>query len=166
MKNFEGLSPIFKSVRRGIMDLAGVEDVDWFNGYEAVQLHEQGCFVEFPDEILFEPVTKSLTRANLRVRVHVYNKVIRDVDGYIAQPESEQHDTLALLVRDQLRNKTLAVADGDFYALNFDDSDFYVFDKPAEQLTRRLMFGGWRHWHYYQGYMITWIDFVTQVHGD
>ncbi len=165
MKKFEGLNPLYKSIRRGIMDLAVVENVDWFNGYEAVQLHEVGCFVEFPDEINFEEISKSDTRADLRVRVHIYTKVLRDVDGYIPQAEGEAHDTLALLVRDQLRNKALAVADGDFYALNFDEDDFYVFDETPEQLCKRLRFAGWRHWHYYKGYMITWVDYMTKVEG-
>ncbi len=165
MKKFEGLSPIYKAIRRGIQELAGIDEVDWFNSYDDMQLHDQGCFVEFPEDVVFEDVSKNLSRASLRIRLHVYTKVLRDADGYIALPATEAHDQLALTVRNEIKHKMLLVADGDFFTGHFDDADFYVEDEAPEQLTERLKFAVWRHYHHYKGFMITWLEFTTRVEG-
>ncbi|MBS4057769.1 MAG: hypothetical protein KGZ82_10675 [Bacteroidales bacterium] len=163
MKKFEGLSPLYKALKRGIYDLTGVEDVNWFHGYENIVLREQGIFIDFPDEILFEKITKSMKRAPVRIRLHVYTKVIRDVDGYVPHEQAEAHDTFALMVRDQLDNKGLFEAEGDFYAADFDNEDFFISNPQAQQLCRALSFTGWRYYHYFEGQMVTFVEFTTEV---
>jgi hypothetical protein len=161
MKKFEGLSPLYKALKKGLSELDGVDAVEWFHGYENIVIKEQGIFIEFPEGIDFVPISKSLRRAPVKLRLHTYTKVVQDVDGYIAQPIAEAHDAYAVAIKNYLDNKVLVEADGDFFVGDFDDPDFFTQLPNPETLTKHLHFSGWKHFHSYQGMMITWVDFTT-----
>lgn len=162
MRKFTGLSPLFKAVKAGVKRVTGLENIDWYNAqFDGTQLYEQGAFVEFPEEITFNRIDKKSDRASIRLRIHVYTKYLGEVDGYVPQQASEDHDALALAVRDALDWKALFEKQGDFYVADFHDPDFQT--NPEGQLTKVLRFAAWRHWHRYQGHLITWVDFTTTI---
>ena len=87
----------------------------------------------------FAPVSKEMRRAPVKVRLHVYSKSLQTHDG-ITDAQVTAHETLA----DQCRT----LIDG---------------HTPADGSCSRLTFAGWQHWHRYQGWMVTFVEFDTRV---
>lgn len=114
--------------------------VEWYNAqYDAVMLNEEGVFVEFPEKMNFAADSKQLRRAPVTVRLHVYTKALMDNDG-ITDAQVESHETLALSCK--------ALMDG------------YT---PADNSCSRLTFYAWQHWHRYNGWMVTFVEFTAKV---
>lgn len=109
---------------------------EWYNvQYEETIISDKGLFVEFPDPLVFDDISKDGTRATVRVRVHIYSKALRTTDG-IPDAAVAGHETTALAVKDLLQN----------------------WDSAIDGLTR-LRFRQWQHWHRYRGWMVTFVEF-------
>lgn len=103
--------------------------------YEGVMTHDNGLFVEFPEELKFDPASKDMRRAPVKIRVHYYSKAMATNDGI---PDSSfiNHEAIAETVENLLDGWT-----------------------PANNSCKRLTFTGWRHWHRWRGWMVTFIEF-------
>ncbi len=116
---------------------------EWYNvQYEETMINDAGFFFEFPDELKFENVSKEMRRAPIKIRLHVYSKALRTTDG-IPDAAVVAHEALAL--------QALALLDG-----------FTPATDDGKTLTSRLLFTGWRHWHRWRGWMVTFVEFEAK----
>jgi hypothetical protein len=148
------LNDIYQEVKSALQAITGSYPVEWFNmQYEGVIIHENGFFVEFPEALLFDQLTKDIRRTPIKIRVHVYSKVINTADG-IADADVAAHEEIALEALDALDKQELIktttippVVEG--------GQPTYTY----ETLCTRLQFRGWQHWHKWKGWMVTYVDF-------
>jgi len=146
MANFTGLSPIKKSIATLLASVTAIKSVEWYNAqYEDGSLiDEVGAFVEFPDDIDFERASKEQRDADLRIRLHVYHKLLADVDNHISDAETDEHEAVALAALNLLDGARLLGAND-------------------VALTKPLRFVKYRHWHRYRSWLVTWIEFDCKL---
>lgn len=132
------LNPIYKPIKAELNTIDDCMDVQWFNmQYEGQMPYERGYFIEFPDQLDFEQISKDAQRSDLRVRIHAYTKVAGDTDG-IPDSAVDEHETFALAAKDKLKGF-----------------------KPTDKTTL-LRFRGWKHHHKWKGWMVTFVDFTCK----
>jgi hypothetical protein len=142
-----------------VAEVAALMGVEWFNNqYEATILKAPVCFVEFPEaqELLYE--SKDGKRTTVVARLHVVSKVLSKVDAAIPDSEVQAHETIALAVRDALSGlqptQTVVVTPA-------------TEEEPevtrTDVIGTNLQWSRWQHFHKFQGYMVTTIDFVFQT---
>lgn len=143
------LYPIYQVLKQHLNDPGeeGLEGIDlpneWFNmQYDGTMIHESGFFVEFPNELDFESVSTQMRRAPLRIRLHLYSKAMATHDG-IADDTVLDHEAIA--------HRAKKLLDG-----------FTPLDKDGNKLCERLLFVGWRHWHRWKGWMVTYVEFESK----
>lgn len=135
----------YNAVKTILEALTDIKAVEWFNNqYEGTIHQDKVVWIEFPDPILINPDTKSMERAELKIRLHVVSRVIQRTDNTIPDAEIVSHETMATNVLQAMRNQQL-----------INDSDNYI--------TTRLRWSGWQHWHKYEGWMVTWIEFTCRT---
>ncbi|PKQ69381.1 hypothetical protein BZG01_00135 [Labilibaculum manganireducens] len=134
------LNDIYKDIKAQLNTIATSEDCQWYNvQYEqAGWAFNAGFFVEFPDALQFDDISKMKRRSPLKIRVHVYNQNVQTTEG-ISDSDIDAHEAMALQVLNIL--------------------DLHIPTLDGEEITSKLIFRGWQHWHRYQGWMITFIDF-------
>lgn len=131
------LYPIYTAVKDRLNILA--QHTEWYNvQYEGTILRQTGLFIEFPDELKFDPESKSMRRTPVKIRVHYYSKAMQTQDG-ISDSVVLDHETIAREVMDLLDGFT-----------------------PTNGSCKRMMFMGWKHWHRWKGWMVTFIDFTAK----
>lgn len=148
------LNDIYQAVKAQLQTITGTYPVEWFNAqYEAVMIHEAGFFVEFPEALLFDQLSKDARRTPVKIRVHVYSKVVGTHDG-ITDADVEAHEAIALDALDTL-DKTELIKTTSTPAPIEGDPPIIT----TELLSTRLQFRGWQHWHKWRGWMVTYVDF-------
>jgi hypothetical protein len=162
MEKFNGLYDIYNAVKALLTaGVPNLEDVNWYIGqYAGEQINipdDIGAFVEFPKDIEFEPVSKSLSEADLRVRVYVHHKVVTEVDGHVPDADLLAHNTDAMLIKEALRWKVLTKT----ITEPGDDPEEVI--STTYELTKRLHFVGFRSWHTVKGFLVSHIEFSTDV---
>lgn len=130
------LDPIYESISER---LASLElPVEWYNvQYEESMIHDAGFFVEFPDRIPIDELSKDAMRAPVKIRLHTYSKALRTNDGIPAET-IQDHEKKAKDARDLLRNW-------------------------APEGCKKLNWTGWQHWHRWKGWMVTFVEFETKM---
>lgn len=127
------LNDIYQAVKSQLNPVG--KPVEWYNvQYEGTMINENGFFVEFAEPLRFEPASKQMRRAPVKVRLHVYSKALQTHDG-ITDATVTEHETTA--------QQALALLDG---------------FTPANNACSRLTFTAWQHWHRWKGWMVTLID--------
>ena len=118
---------------------------EWYNvQYEETMINEQGLFVEFPESLTFEGVSKDMRRAPVKIRLHIYSKALRTTDG-ISDLIVDAHEGIAEDVRDLLDGWTPPST-----------------GSTGSPTCSRLEFTGWQHWHRWKGWMVTFVEFSTK----
>jgi hypothetical protein len=131
------LYPIYSFIKTRLASLNLPQE--WYNvQYEETMINESGLFVEFPEPLKFDAVSKDMRRAPVKIRIHIYSKAIRTTDG-IPDALVQAHEALA----DQVQN----LLDG---------------FTPANSSCGRLTFNGWQHWHRWKGWMVTFVEFEAK----
>lgn len=143
------LYPIYQVLKQHLNDPSadGLEGIDlpneWFNmQYDGTMIHDEGFFIEFPNELNFESVSTQMRRAPLRIRLHHYTKIVTTHDGI---PDS------AVLDHEVIGHKAKKLLDG-----------FTPLDENGNKLCERLQFAVWRHWHRWKGRMVTYVEFESK----
>jgi hypothetical protein len=117
-----------------------IKGVEWYNAqYEGTIANTPRVFIEFPDPLNFEQLSKDARRSELLVRLHVVTQAMAATDGAVPDTQAQAHETTALLV--------LGAIDG-FTPL-----------KTGAKLTTRLELTGWQHFHKHKGWMVTFVEF-------
>jgi len=135
------LNEIYKDIKGQLNVISASEDCQWYNvQYEQTGwAFRMGFFVEFPEPLQFDDISKMKRRSNLKIRVHAYTQNIVTTGEGITDAEVEEHEAFALQALDIL--------------------DQHIPKSNDENLTTKLIFRGWQHWHRYQGWMITMLEF-------
>lgn len=142
--NIAMLFDYFASIRAAIL-LESEVAVVWFNDqYNGTIVPNQNVFVEFPDLIEVNNLSKDAQRITLPVRMHVVSRVMTKPDMEIADAEIMAHEELVATIRDIMRGMVLV-------------------DAEDTQLSSPLIWAGYQHWHRYQGWMVTWLNFTCKV---
>lgn len=130
------LNNIYNAIKTQLNSIETAENTQWFNmQYENKGwVFQHGFFVEFPNQLDFEQISKQAAESPLRVRIHAYSKFIQTQEG-VSDSEVLAHETLALAAKTALKGF-----------------------KPTNTTTR-MKFTGWRHWHRLNGWMVTYIEF-------
>lgn len=137
------LNPIYKSIKGRIQTPdepaeAIALPVEWYNvQYEETMINDEGFFVEFPEKLNIDAISKDARRTDLTVRVHVYSKALRTSDG-IADTVVESHESTANALKELLEGFT------------------------PEGCSKPLKLSGWQHWHRWKGWMVTFVEFSTK----
>ncbi|RKE02320.1 hypothetical protein [Marinifilum flexuosum] len=135
------LNNIYKDIKGQLNTISAGEDCQWYNVQyeEAGWPFRVGFFIEFPDKLQFDDISKMKRRAPVRIRVHVYTQnILKNGEG-IPDAEVDAHEAVASEVQDML--------------------DQHIPQREGENLTDKLILRGWQHWHRYKGWMITMLDF-------
>jgi len=137
------LHPIYKAIKQQLT----TADVDGqLKGIEKYNLQYQGTistaprvFIEFPDKLEINRLTKQEKRLPLPIRLHVVSKAMARTDGVIVDEVVEAHEQLALWVKDQLEG--------------FEATD------GGTKLASRLQWSGWQEFPKYKDWLVTHIYF-------
>jgi hypothetical protein len=130
------LYPIYKKIQTLLLTIEEAKAVQWYNAqYDAAIPRTPVIFIEFPDAYAPTDVTKQLKEGPLRIRIHVASKVLTGHDNNVPDSAIELNETIGTSVMSLLKKNTL---DGDI--------------KP-------LQFVSWQHWHRWQGWMVTLLEF-------
>ena len=133
------LYEIYAAIKTQLNGVATNENTQWFNmQYDGVMHYANGCFIEFPDALQFDDISKSTKQAPLKIRVHVYSKVISTHDG-VEDTSAQAHETFAEAVKTAL--------------------DKFTPESEGSALSTLMHFRGWQHWHKWKGWMVTYVDF-------
>lgn len=135
----------YKALKTTLVQITGINSVEWFNNqYEGTILNDKVVWIEFPEPVVPAEVSKDMQRADLRIRLHVVSRVLQRVDSTIADTEIIGHETMSTHVLEALRATQLTNDDGNL-------------------ITTKLRWALWQHFHKYEGWMVTWIEFVCRT---
>jgi len=142
------LYPIYTAIKQQLKTIdtenkfAGIE---WYNvQYESTIAKTPRIFVEFPEELKFDQITKDSKRAPIKIQLHIVSQAIAGADGAIADSIVEEHENVAKIAKKALCQFT-PTYDG-------------------VKLTKPLQLYSWKHYHKYKGYMITMLVFTCKKH--
>lgn len=117
-----------------------LKGIEWYNvQYEGSIPTTPRVFIEFPEKMSFDQVSKQTRRTPLRVRCHVVTQALSGTDGVIADTLPLDHEDKAYLVLDAL--------------------DKFTPEKAGIALTSPMQFSGWQHFHKHKGWMVTFVEF-------
>ena len=138
------LQQFYNPIKEELKASTTTKDVQWFNNqYEDTTILQSGInYIEFPDSIEPEDSAKDLRRSPLRIRIHVVTKVVGKTGGGVSDAAVEQHEEFAMSCRETL----------EYLRIPYDVG-----------LTNPLVFVGWKHYHKWRGWMVTFIDFTTRI---
>lgn len=132
------LFDIYSSIKTKVAPLNLPQE--WYNvQYEETMINNNGLFVEFPEKLLFNAVSKDMRRSPIKIRMHIYSKVVRTSDG-IPDEVVQAHEALASQIQTLMDGWT-----------------------PLGTKVNRLEFTGWQHWHRYKGWMVTFVEFDAKI---
>ena len=118
-----------------------LKDIQWFNNqYEGIVHTSPVVLVEF-SELDISPATKQTNTANINIRLHIVSEVKDESDGDVWDEDVEWHEKLAHDVLEAVVRQRLS----------FEDHE-----------TRPLDPVSWRHYHKYNGWMVTLIELKTK----
>lgn len=135
----------FSSIRASILEVSDV-DVVWFNDqYNAGTIvKNKVSFIEFPERIIVDSVSKDAQRVTLPIRVHVVSRVMTKPDLDIPDAEIISHESLTDELLSLLRGMQL-------------------LDQEGDAISSPIIWRGIQHWHRLQGWMVTWLEFDCKV---
>lgn len=121
-----------------------LKGVEWYNvQYEGTIASTPRVFVEFPEKLTFDQISKQQRRTPIRVRLHVVSQAITSSDGTIDNSVPQQHEQTAQMVLNAI-DKFTPTADGN-------------------ALSTPLRFNAWQHFHKHKGWMVTFIEFEGRM---
>ncbi len=130
----------YQKIKQKLSVIPEVKLLTWFNDqYEGTIHTVPAIFIEFPNELLLETLSKKNQQAPLTVRIHTVSKLISETDGSINETDIESHEA----INDQVYNL--------LHGLVAKENDKLIFNSLAR--TRYL-----QH-QYLQGWYVTTQDF-------
>jgi len=139
--------------------VAALTGVEWFNAqYDGTILKTPVCYIEFPEPINPEEVSKDLQRATITVRLHTVSKVITKIDNTVPDQAVIDHETIAIAVRDCMRGQLLTQTTS--VVVPETETDLEEIVSTTVNISSRLRWVRWQHFHKFQGWMVTTCDFT------
>lgn len=142
-----------------VAEVAALMGVEWFNNqYDGTIIKMPKCYVEFPDPQELEYDNKDNKRTIVVARMHVVSKVLTKIDNVVPDTEVQAHEAIALAVRDALSGlqptQTVVVTPA---------TDEEPEVTRTDVIGTNLKWSRWQHFHKFEGFMVTTIDFVFQT---
>ena len=129
----------FDSVRELLKAIPQLKTVQWYNAqYDGIIYVSPVAFVEFPERIPLDQVAGSVSRADFALRIHIVSACTAAQDGSISDNVIQDHEAIASQVQDILQGKQI---------------------RMAGSTSTSLVPSGWQHYHKYNGWMVTFVDF-------
>lgn len=140
------LLPIYQSIKSHLkLQVTGLKDVQWFNNQYAGIIHvEPLALIEFPDVLDINEISKTTSRANCTIRVHVISKSITDSDDVISDSQVELHDALVLTITSALQH-------------------YAPLTETDIPLGSKLIHTQYQIVHTYKGWLVTLLTFTTKI---
>lgn len=137
------LYSIYSAVKAKIIEMdtqSVIKGIEWYNvQYENTVATTPRIFIEFPEALAFSSMSKDGVRTPLKIRLHLVTQAVSFNDGTVLDSTALNNDTLAQTVLGWLQGLKIS----------------------NDVFTLRL--SGWQHWHKYNGWMITFIEFDTTL---
>lgn len=135
----------YRALKSQLSSIEGIKLIDWFNDqYEGTIHTAPALFVEFPNDLRFETLSKKIQQAPFMVRIHTVSKVIAQQDNSINETSIENHDMLCDAVYDKLQG---------FRKI---ENDKLLFNSLSRS--------NYQHHQYLKGWMITTQDFEAMIY--
>lgn len=117
-----------------------LEGIEWYNvQYEGSIAKTPRIFIEFPNRLPFDRVSKETKRTDLKIRLHIVTQALAGTDGAIPDSQVADHEDIAYLGLQAL--------------------DKFKPTKADIPLSSPLQFSGWQHFHKHKGWMVTFVEF-------
>ncbi len=125
-------------------DTEGIlKGIEWYNvQYESTIAITPRIFIEFPDPLKFDHVSKDMKRTPFKTRLHVVTQVFSGTDGAIPDEQVAEHEEVANFACNTLKR--------------------FVPVKDETNLTSPFDFTLWQHFHKYRGWMVTLVEFEAK----
>jgi hypothetical protein len=140
------LNSIYKAIKQQLNtadeDLV-LKGIEWYNvQYESTIASTPRIFVEFPDPLKFDHVSKEMKRTPVKIRLHVVTQALTGTDGTIPDTMVAAHEVTANFALDTLKR--------------------FVPKLGEVALTSPFDFTVWQHWHKHKGWMVTFVEFEAK----
>jgi len=137
------LNDIYKAIKQQLItadeDLT-LKGIEWYNvQYESTIASTPRIFVEFPEPLVIDQISKDARRTPVKIRLHVVTQALTGTDGTIPDSVVDTHEEIATWAKDTIDHFT-----------------------PPDGYTRQMNFTGWQHWHKYKGWMVTFVEFEAK----
>jgi len=143
------LNEIYKAIKSHLneQDTTGkIKGIEWYNvQYESTIACTPRIFVEFPEALVIDPISKDTKRTPVKIRLHVVTQALTDTDGTIPDSIVDNHEEIATWVKDTIDHFTPPPSTGSGIV-------------PCKHMN----LSGWQHWHKYKGWMVTFVEFEAK----
>lgn len=117
-----------------------IKGIEWYNvQYESTIASTPRIFVEFPEPLKIDAISKDARRTPVKIRLHVVTQAITGTDGTIPDAVVDAHEQIATWAKDAIDHFT-----------------------PPDGCTRQMNLTSWQHWHKYKGWMVTFVEFEAK----
>lgn len=136
----------YQKLKEKLTGINLVKKIDYFNDQYSGILHTiPVLFIEFPETLRFETISKQQQQADFKARIHVVSKVMQNADKSIDENSIGQHFTICNDVFFRLQG------------YRADDGTRLIFNS----LTRTVF----EHHQEMQGFMVTTQDFEGIIYA-
>ena len=98
------LNQVFKLIKQKLSDIEGIKIIDWFNDQYGGIIHtEPGIFLEFVGTIQTRQMSKEVDEYDVRLRVHLYSKLIMKEDKSFDEAKIDKHFELVEQIYQRLQ---------------------------------------------------------------
>ena len=133
----------YKDIRAKLQPIPDLKAIDWFNNqYEGVIAVAPVIFIEFPKELKFDQASFDHRETTLIIRLHVVSAAVANQDGSIKDDVIQEHEAIAERAIKLVEAARITGVDGEM---------------------SRLIFTGYSHYHRHKGWMVTLLDFETDI---
>lgn len=143
------LNPIYKAIKQQLITADEeliLKGVEWYNvQYESTIASTPRIFVEFPEPLAIDAISKDTKRTQVKIRLHVVTQALTGTDGTIPDTVVDAHEEIAIWAKDAINHFTPAPSTG-------------LGSVPCKTIN----FTGWQHWHKYKGWMVTFVEFEAK----
>ena len=139
------LLKIYKNLKATLNTIGSINHIGWFNDQYSGTIHTTpAIFIEFPNALQFETMSKDLAQAALTVRIHIVNKAVSAQDGEISEGVLLSHENLNSFIY------------GSLQGLSQYDAGLEVHNS-LNRVT-------YEHHQYMKGWLVTTQDFEAEIY--
>jgi hypothetical protein len=139
------LLPVYNQIKQTLTAITAIKLIDWFNAQYDGIIHTSPCiFIEFPEQLNFQTLSRDVQQAELKIGIHLVSKVMSAQDKSIDEASIAAHDVNCNEIYKLIQGKRDNT--GDWLQYN--------------SLNRT----GYRHYHDLQGWFVTVQDFECMIY--
>lgn len=104
------LLEIYKNLKTVLNTIDSIQYIDWFNDQYSGTIHTvPAVFIEFPNPLLFETLSKEMSQADLTVKLHIVSKALSSQTGSIQEGVLIAHENINNAVFKALQGVSLFI---------------------------------------------------------